>query len=132
MLEGKYELNLCLGAPIPGFPEEIDITPENPPRPSFSDNIPRDVVKVPHSVTFFKEADVMKAVYTTPRGKQKVDKVTYNDYCAAWEVYAGSEGDELFHCVMIFSESTDAVCGFTAGVSPLFRGYTPFEGKKLP
>ena len=29
MLQGKYELNLCLGAPIPGFPE-IERTPENP------------------------------------------------------------------------------------------------------
>ena len=128
MLTGKYELNLCLGAPIPGFPE-IKISPENP-KVDLS-NIPPDVVKVPHSVEFFLEDGIMKAIYTTPRGKQKVDKVTYNDYCAAWEVYAGSEGVELFHCVMIMSESTDAVWGFTGGVSPLFRGYTPFEGVKV-
>lgn len=127
MLTGTYELNLCLGSFIPGFPE-IQISSENPKQETIE--VPKDVIKIPHSITFFEEDGAMKAVYTTPRGKQKVDKVTYNDYCAAWEIYAGSEGIELFHCVMIMSESTDAVWGFTAGVSPLFRGYTPFEGRK--
>jgi hypothetical protein len=134
MLEGTYELNICLGAPIPGFPQ-IEISPENPKvelPPQTGEKKDMEVRKIPHSVTFFRDDDdVMKAIYTTPRGKQKVDKVLYNDYCAAWEVYAGSEGVELFHCVMILSESTNAVWGFTGGVSPLFRGYSPFEGKKV-
>lgn len=136
MLQGKYELNLCLGAPIPGFPE-IERTPENPkmdgelpPPPQSGEGMP-EVRKIPHTIEFFEEDGVVKAIYTTPCGKQKVDKVLWNDYCAAWEVYAGSEGVELFHCVMIMSESTNAVWGFTGGVSPLFRGYTPFEGKRV-
>lgn len=129
MLEGTYHLNICLGPQIPGFPE-IKRTSENPPKEEIQATH-AEVCKIPHSVTFFQEDGIMKAVYTTPRGKQKVDKVTYNEYCAAWEVYAGSEGVELFHCVMIMSESTDAVWGFTCGVSPLFRGYSPFEGNKV-
>lgn len=129
MLSGKYELNICLGTFIPGFPREIEITPENP-KVDMS-NIPEEVVKIPHTVEFFEEDGAVKAIYTTPRGKQKVDQVIWNDYSVAWEVYAGSEGVELFHCVMILSESTNAVWGFTAGVTPFFRGYTPFEGKKV-
>ena len=73
----------------------------------------------------------MKAIHTTPRGKQKVDRVTYSEFSASWSAYAGSEGTELFHFVMIMSESTDAVWGFTAGIAPCFRGHTPFEGVKV-
>jgi hypothetical protein len=127
MLLGKYELNICLGAPIPGFPD-IKISKENPPS---AKNPAGNVTKVPHTVEFFEENGIIKAIHTTPCGKQKVDSVTYSDYSAAWAAYAGTEGVELFHFVMIMSESTDAVWGFTAGISPFFRGYTPFEGAKV-
>ena len=127
MLTGKYELNICLSSPIPGFPDN-KITEENPPatkKPACN------VTKVPHTVEFFEEDGITKAIHTTPCGKQKVDNVTCSDYSAAWAAYAGTEGVELFHFVMITSESTDAVWGFTAGISPFFRGYTPFEGMKV-
>jgi len=126
MLTGKYEMNICLGPAIPGFPD-IKISEENP---KLTER-PTSVTRIPHTVEFFEENGVMKAIHTTPRGKQKVDNVTYNDYSAAWTAYAGSEGVEVFHFVMIMSESTDAVWGFTAGISPFFRGYTPFEGEKV-
>lgn len=127
MLAGKYEINVCLGPAIPGFPS-IKISEENP---TLGGHKIEEVTKIPHTVEFFEEDGVMKAIHTTPRGKQKVDRVTYSDYSVAWAAYAGSEGDEMFHFVMITSESTDAVWGFTAGISPFFRGYTPIEGVKV-
>jgi len=126
MFAGKYEVTIYVNAVVPEFPA-ITITKENPA----PDEGPLEVKKYPHTIEFFEEDGVMKAIHATPRGKQKVDKVTYSDYSAAWSAYAGSEGVELFHFVMILSESTNAVWGFTAGISPFFRGYTPFAGVKV-
>ena len=128
MLTGKYKLNICLGPSIPGFPD-IKISKENPPLTKITTG--DGTKKIPHTIEFFEENGVMKAIHTTPCGKQKVDNVTYSDYSAAWTAYAGSEGVEVFHFVMIMSESTDAVWGFTAGISPFFRRFTPFEGVKV-
>jgi hypothetical protein len=132
MISGKYVLNLCLGKPIEGFRRPV-LKPgfERPGEPPIGGREDAKLNIVQHTVEFFQEDGITKAVYTTPRGKQKVDKVTCTDYSASWECYAGSEGIELFHCVMLISESSDHVAGFTAGTAPCFRGYTPFDGIKV-
>ena len=132
-MTGKFELNICLGGPIAGFRQQT-LKPgfERPGEPAIGGRPGQEPRVVPHTVEFFEEDGVTKAIYTTPRGKQKVDRVVCTGYSASWECFAGSEGVELFHCVMLMSESSDNVTGFTCGTAPCFRGYTPFDGIRIP
>ena len=133
MITGKYEFIIDFSRfRAPGFPIKEGV--ENVELPDFSqmpDNMP-PMPDIEHSVTFFEEDSVIKGIHETPRGKQKIDKVTWTDNVISWDAYAGSEGVDLFHFVISINEGSDSFMGLSSGCPPFFRGYNLLLGRKLP
>lgn len=101
MIEGKYEIFVCVAK------------------------------DVPHTVEFFMDNGVMKGIHTTPLGKQMIEDIVYNDYSVSWEAFAGTEGSEVFRNTLLINGNTDEVHGFAVGAAPFFRGFTPMMGKRV-
>lgn len=101
MVEGKYEIFVCVAK------------------------------DVPHTVEFFQEDGVLKGIHTTPLGKQWIEDIVCTDYSVSWEAYAGTEGSEVFRNVLLLNAKTDEVRGYAVGAAPYFRGFTPLRGRKL-
>ena len=132
MIGGTYKLRICLGAPIPGFPvPRVKQGIENEKISSVEEILEGGFKKIEHTVCFTELPDGVVGVHTTEHGPQTMQNLVVGDSFAAWDIYTGSEGVELFHYVMCRSEGTDDFVGFQFGLPPYFRGYLPFEGEKI-
>jgi hypothetical protein len=84
-----------------------------------------------NTVTFFEEDGVIKGIHQTELGKQKVDRVVYDDHTISWCAFSGSEGTDLWYYSMGYNEVTHQVAGIASGAAPFYRGYTLFYGEKI-
>lgn len=96
----------------------------------FGPQLPEGAAPVEMTLELFKENDVMKAVQTMPNGKQRIGALACTEYSAAWEAFAGEQGDQLFQFLMTASDSSNAVWGVAAGKTD-FHGFIGFEGEYL-
>ncbi len=136
----KITFNMCFAGPIDGFPKSIDYydgcTPAvdgNGPAPkeNFAMGGPDEngVVKKQHyELELYYDHDQLKGILTSEHGKQKIDDITLTDFAISFSAFAGSQGVEVFHYVLMLSESTAQCVGFAGGIKPFFRGFMPLEG----
>lgn len=130
MITGKYRFQLVFGKIFPdpvvkAGVDNVELGP-TPPRLKVEDR-----PTIYHTVEFFEEDGVMKAIHQTELGKQKVDKVTYDGHTISWCAYSGSEGVDLWYYSMACNEATDQFAGIASGATPFYRGYILFHGEKI-
>lgn len=151
----KIIFNMCFAGPIDGFPVDLeyyegckpapDVSKGEPPaggapggpggpggaKGSFAMGGPDEngVVKKQHyELEFYEDKGQLKGILTSEHGKQKVDDIVMSDFSVSFSAFAGSEGVEVFHYVLMLSESSPQCVGFAGGIKPFFRGFMPLEG----
>lgn len=124
-------------APPAGGPEGMPPEGAMPPEgmPPMEDHPPMggpdengNVNKQHYVLEFYEDKGETKAILTSEHGKQKVDDIVMSDFSVSFSAFAGSEGVEVFHFVLMLSESSPQCVGFAGGIKPFFRGYMPLEG----
>lgn len=130
MIKGTYRFQLCFERifPDPVIREGADNEKLGPP-PARLKAAERPAVF--HTVTFFEEAGVLKGVHQTELGRQKVDRVVWDEHSISWSAYSGSEGMDLWRFVLSYHQASDQIAGIAFGAPPYFRGYTLFWGTQI-
>ena len=143
MLPRKIRFNMCFSRPIDGFPTEIDYRPGCVPEVDHSPGVPPmqpgetpkfdidesgNVRKQSFVLEFYEKNGEVRGLFTSEHGIQKIDDIVLSDFSVSFSAYSGSKGVEIFHFVLLLSESTPQVVGFAGGIKPFFRGYMPLEG----
>lgn len=71
----------------------------------------------------------LKGILKSEHGCQKIDDIVESEFSLSFTAFAGSEGVEVFRYVLMFSDSTAQIVGFTCGVKPFFRSFMPLRGR---
>lgn len=82
-------------------------------------------------LTMTEQDGVLKGILKSEHGCQKIDDIVESPFSLSFTAFSGSEGVEVFRYVLLFSDSTAQIIGFTCGVKPFFRSYMPLTGKIL-
>lgn len=130
MRKGSYRFQLCFDRifPDPVIREGADNEKLGPP-PARLKAAERPTIF--NTVEFFEEDGVLKGVHQTELGRQKVDRVQWDGHTISWSAYSGSEGMDLWHFTLCYSQVSDQIAGIAFGAPPYFRGYTLFWGTKI-
>lgn len=82
-------------------------------------------------MTVIEQDGVLKGVLKSEHGCQKIDDIVESPFSLSFTAFSGSEGVEIFRYVLMFSDSTAQLVGFTCGIKPSFRSFMPLRGKIL-
>ena len=82
-------------------------------------------------LTMTEQNGVIKGILKTEHGCQKIDDIVESPFSLSFTAFSGSEGVEVFRYVLLFSDSTPQLVGFTCGIKPFFRSYMPLRGRVL-
>lgn len=135
----KIVFNMCWSGLIPGFPKAVEYYDGCKPAPDLKapggaepridgPDADGNVKKQHYVLEFYEDKGETKGILTSEHGKQKVDDIVMSDFSVSFSAFAGSEGVEVFHFVLMLSESSHQCVGFAGGIKPFFRGYMPLEG----
>ena len=151
----KIIFNMCFAGPINGFPTAVEYYEGCKPAPDLSKGehpaggpggpqggppagggAPRmggpdangEIMKQHFELEFYEDKGETKGILLSEHGMQKVDDIVMSDFSVSFSAFSGSEGIEVFHFVLMLSESSPQCVGFAGGIKPFFRGYMPLEG----
>lgn len=151
MIAKKIEFSMVFGQSLPGFamtPASIEYYPgckpegpSGPPAegvggpPQEHPAVPTGgAVKMPtqdFELTISEGPNGLKGILKSEHGLQKIDDIVESEFSISFTAFSGSEGVEVFRYVLIFSDSTAQIVGFTCGIKPFFRSFMPLRGKIL-
>jgi hypothetical protein len=137
MIAKKVQFTMVFGQMLDGFamaPDAIEYYPGCTP-PDFSAAPKGAPVGAgparpdqEFELTITEQDGQLKGILKTEHGCQKIDDLVESPFSLSFTAFAGSEGVELFRYVLMFSDSTAQLVGFTCGIKPFFRSFMPLRG----
>ncbi len=146
MIAKKIQFTMVFGQSLEGFamtPGSIEYypgcKPEEPSGPPAGAGGPPAGGEAPGAsmpqqefeLTISEVDGVLKGILKSEHGCQKIDDIVESPFSLSFTAFSGSEGVEVFRYVLLFSDSTAQLVGFTCGVKPFFRSFMPLKGKIL-
>jgi hypothetical protein len=136
MIVKKVQFTMVFGQALEGFamtPGSIEYYPGcMPPDTPVADSGEIPVRPAQEFELTLSQTDgQLKGILKSEHGCQKIDDLVESEFSLSFTAFAGSEGVEVFRFVLMFSDSTAQVVGFTCGIKPFFRSFMPLRGKIL-
>jgi hypothetical protein len=137
MIVKKVQFTMVFGQALEGFamtPDTIDYypgcMPPDTPVSAAGAEIPVRPAQE-FELTLSEINGQLKGILKSEHGCQKIDDLVESDFSLSFTAFAGSQGVEVFRFVLMFSDSTAQVVGFTCGIKPFFRSFMPLCGRIL-
>ncbi len=135
MIAKKIQFSMVFGQSLEGFamtPDSIEYYPDCKPEEPSDDLTDRKILPPQEfELTVIEQDGVLKGVLKSEHGCQKIDDIVESPFSLSFTAFSGSEGVEIFRYVLMFSDSTAQLVGFTCGIKPSFRSFMPLRGKIL-